>query len=87
VYVCSLTAIEWENCFAPCLACLLHDSRERFQNSKNARKIVLSSRPGEVGGCSFETKHNRERLQEQSCLFQTEDYRNSGHNSEKLIWV
>jgi hypothetical protein len=28
-----------------------------------------------------------ERFQEQSCIFQTGDYRNRGFNPEKLTWV
>jgi hypothetical protein len=28
-----------------------------------------------------------ERLQEQSCLFEIEDYRNKGHSPEKLTWI
>jgi hypothetical protein len=28
-----------------------------------------------------------ERLQEQSCLFQTGDYGNKGHSLDKLTWV
>jgi hypothetical protein len=40
-----------------------------------------------VFAVAWKLRITEERLQKQSCLFQTGDYRNKGHNSDKMTWV
>jgi hypothetical protein len=56
VCVCWLIAREWIHRFAPNLACLFLETRNRFKKRSKVRKNALSSKPGEGGFCILETK-------------------------------
>jgi hypothetical protein len=50
-------------------------------------KIVLSLNPDEAVAVGQKLSMIGERPQEQCCLFQTIDYRNKRHDTDKLTWV
>jgi hypothetical protein len=73
--------------FAPNLACLCLETRKiEVRTPKNC----LSSSLGEGGSCNSETKHDRRTAPGSVIFFDEEitgNYRNKGHNNEKLSWV
>jgi hypothetical protein len=87
MYVRSLIAREQINRFAPNLACIFLETRQRIQKGRNSENTVISSSPGEVASCSSETTQHEEQGRDKRRLFRRKDYKKKGHNLEKVSWV